>query len=284
MTLDPSLYLNELSPDERRELALIQRARLRVRARSVLADYSRYAFALEPARHHSLMLEALEGVYYGQIRKLLIIAPPGHAKSTYVSIVFPSWYVGNRYNESIIGVTTTDTLGQLYGDTIRTSIEANPDWRSVFPGVEPDKPRGWSKDGFFLKGPKGRPRSNKDATMVFTGAGGPVIGRRASGVIVDDAIDEPTARSELLLEQRKTWIKRSVFSRLKPDGWRILCGTLWAEGDVVDSAMQAGDYVTIHMAALGPGRVVEADVYIPDGVEWRPTGKSREVEDEQGDR
>lgn len=248
----------------------------RRRARTSLVDYARLVFGIEPAAHHRLMLDALQGVFEGAIRKLLIIAPPGHAKSTYASIVFPSFYIGHRYSSSLIGVTTTDTLGRLYGDTVRNVIEQSSEWPRVFPGVTPDRGRGWSSDGFFLQGPKRRPLQAKDAALVFTGAGGPVIGRRADGVVIDDAVDEPTARSETLMEQRKLWIRRSVYSRLKPDGWRIVAGTLWAEGDVVDSAKEAGDFVTILMPAQSPGSIVEADVWIPDGVAWRPQMKYRE--------
>jgi len=223
------------------------------------------------------MLSALDAVERGEIRRLLVIAPPGHAKSTYVSIVFPTWYLGRHPNESLIGVTTTDRLGQLYGDTVRSAIEEGDRFSAVFPDVAPWRERGWSKDGFFIRGPKRRGRDQKDASMVYTGAGGPVIGRRADGVIVDDALDEAVARSELLLEARKTWLARTVFSRLKPNGWRVIAGTLWTEGDVVDSAMQSGEYVTIHLRALSDGPEVSADLWIPNGVTWRPSRPYREA-------
>ncbi len=237
-----------------------------------LSQFSRYVYEIEPNPPATLWIEALEAVERGEIRKLCIIAPPGHAKSTYHSIVFPTWYLGKHPNDSLIGVTTTDGLGKLYGDTVREAIEGNDRFGYVFPDVKPWSERGWSKDGFFLRGPIPRNAEQKDASMVYTGAGGPVIGRRASGVIVDDAVDEATARSETLLEARKIWVKRTAFSRLKPKGWRIVCGTLWAEGDIVDEAMQSGEYVVIHVKAESKGREVDADVWIPNGVKWRPTG------------
>src|SRR6516164_7116117 len=43
----------------------------------------------EPARHHKLIVSRLEAVARGEIRRLMIIAPPGSAKSTYASILFP---------------------------------------------------------------------------------------------------------------------------------------------------------------------------------------------------
>jgi hypothetical protein len=235
-----------------------------------LADTSRYLFRTEPMRHALVWIEALEAVERGEIKRLCFIAPPGHAKSTYVSIEFPTWYLGRHYNHSLIGVTTTDGLGTLYGDTVRTVVD-DPIFQRVFPGVEPDKDRGWAKDGFFIRGPKPRGKAQKDASMIFTGAGGPVIGRRADGIIIDDAVDEATARSETLLEARKLWIRRSVFSRSKPGSWRIICGTLWTEDDVVDSAMRTGEYVTIHMEARSPNEHVAAKLWIPNGVAWRPS-------------
>lgn len=236
-----------------------------------LTEFSRFVFEVEPPVHAAkVWIPALEAIERGEITKLCVIAPPGHAKSTYHSIIFPTWYIGRHYNATLIGITTADPLGKLYGDTIRDVLETSDQFRAVFPGVVPDTKRGWAKDGFFVKGPTPRPRRQKDATMGFFGAGGAVIGRRADGVIIDDAVDEDTARSELLLEQRKTWINRTAFSRLKPGGWRIVCGTMWAEDDVVDSAMRSGEYVVVHMAARSPGAEVEADLWIPNGVAWRP--------------
>ncbi len=253
-----------LAAEELRDALLIRQAT------RDLSAFSRYVFEIEPNPPATLWTQALEAIEAGAIRRLCIIAPPGHAKSTYHSIVFPAWFLGKHPNASLIGVTTTDRLGSLYGDTVRTAIQSNERFRHVFPDVFPWEDRGWSRDGFFIRGPEARDAEQKDASMLYTGAGGPVIGRRADGIIVDDAVDEATARSETLLETRKLWVKRSVFSRLKPNGWRIVCGTLWAEGDVVDEAMQSGEYVVIHVKAVSPDRHVDADVWIPNGVKWRP--------------
>lgn len=247
-------------------------AKARQGAATRLADASRYIFKSEPPDHALVWIEALEAIERRAFTKLCIIAPPGHAKSTYHSIVFPTWYLGAHYNESIIGVTTTDGLGNLYGDTVRSAVEEKGGpFSRIFPGVEPWRDRGWAKDGFFIRGPEARHRDQKDASLIFTGAGGPVIGRRAHGIIIDDAVDEATARSETLLEARKLWIRRSVFSRGRPGAWRIIAGTLWTEDDVVDSAMRTGEYVVVHMEARSPNEHVVAKVWIPNGVAWRPS-------------
>lgn len=267
-----------ITPEFRRSLTKLtdeqlRRATLALTSRMRLPEFSRFVFdTIPPVHAEKVWLPALEGVERGEISKLCVIAPPGHAKSTFHSIIFPAWYIGRHYNETLLGVTTVDPLARLYSDTIRDVIEHNENYALTFPGVVPDKDRAWAKDGFFVKGPTRRSMRQKDATLGFFGAEGAIIGRRADGIIVDDAVDEATARSETKLEARKVWLQRSAFSRLKPGAWRIICGTMWAEDDVVDTAMRSGDYVVIHMQARSPGEVVVADLWIPNGVAWRPSG------------
>jgi hypothetical protein len=216
------------------------------------------------------VIDALEAIERREIRRLLVILPPGHTKSIYVSIVFASWYIGRHRAEHVLGISQTDGLAKLYGETVRNVIEQSDDYRASFPDVQPDYERGWSQDGFFVT----RPVSffDKDPTGFYAGAGGPVIGRRAEGLIVDDPIDQATARSELELANRKNWLKQTAFSRLKPGGWAVIAGTIWVEDDVLDAYSKSGDYVEIREKALSDTRVVTADVRIPAGVDWRPAG------------
>jgi hypothetical protein len=55
---------------------------------------------LKPAKHHRMLLEALQSVAEGQIDRLAIFMPPGSAKSTYASILFPPWYLGHHLAHS----------------------------------------------------------------------------------------------------------------------------------------------------------------------------------------
>lgn len=246
-------------------------AELAARAsRESLPAFSELVFGLTPPLHIRPLIEALEAVEARAINRLLVILPPGHAKSTYCSIVFPAWYVGRHRDQHLIGISTTDKLAGTFGDTVREVIETSNDYRHVFPDAEPDYERGWSQDGFFVRRPWAP--FDKDPTGVYVGAGGSIIGRRADGLLIDDPIDEPVARSETLLEQRKTWLKRSSRSRLKPGAFIVCSGTLWVEDDVVDSYEKSGDFVTIRMQARSASNLVYAEVTIPESVEWRPTG------------
>ena len=65
----------------------------RRRVRASLVEWARFQ-GFEPAKHHRLLIDKLEAVERGEIRRLLVMMPPGSAKSTYGSKLFPAWYPG----------------------------------------------------------------------------------------------------------------------------------------------------------------------------------------------
>jgi hypothetical protein len=237
-------------------------------ARESLYDFWRHVFRYDLPPHIHLMLEALTALEARRITRLIIICPPGHAKSMVTSLAFPAWYIGRHPEHSIIGATTTGRLAELYSDSVADLIESDDRYHGTFPTVRPDRKRGWSRDGLFVT--RRRRPGDKDATLALVGAGGPIIGRRADLMVIDDAVDEPTARSDTRLSARVEWVKRSVRSRLKPNGLLVVAGTIWAEDDVIGSLSELGTFVKITMRALSPTKQVYADVEIPDGIAWRP--------------
>lgn len=265
--------ISRLDRDQVEEAIALAEEKARRVAYASLSAFERYVFRVDPAQVHRVWVEALEAVDAGHVSRLLIVAPPGHAKSTILSIVFPSWYIGRHPTHSLVGVTTTDTLGKLYGDAVANVVEYSEEWQGVFRDVRPDTARGWSKDGRFVRqlGVKRDP-TQKDPTIVYTGAGGGVIGRRANGVIIDDPVDQDTARSDTLLAARRQWVQQSILSRLQPGAWAVCAGTLWAEGDVVDTLRSSGEWVVIRARAISQGREQFVEVEIPDRVKWRPRG------------
>jgi hypothetical protein len=60
-----------------------------------LRGWARYALqntGQTPARHHMLLLDRLESLSQGEIDRLMVLMPPGSAKSTYASVLFPAWW------------------------------------------------------------------------------------------------------------------------------------------------------------------------------------------------
>jgi hypothetical protein len=59
--------------------------------RNSLTEWARHK-GFEPAPHHQLFITEIEAFLKSEDEVLLLFAPPGSAKSTYVSVLLPSWY------------------------------------------------------------------------------------------------------------------------------------------------------------------------------------------------
>jgi hypothetical protein len=69
----------------------------------------RFAKAVMPAYEidpcHQLMIEHVEDLLSGKIKKLVIITPPRHGKTTLGNVVAPAYALGRNPTETIITVS-----------------------------------------------------------------------------------------------------------------------------------------------------------------------------------
>ena len=206
----------------------------------------------KPARHHRVWIERITALVEGRSakRKLLILAPPGHAKSTWVSLIFPPWYLGNHPDESILFFTSADTMARQFGGTVKGTLEASEKHMLAFPNprCRPDQERGWSSDGLYLVGVEA---SSKDPSYRAVGYGASVVGGRAHGIILDDPLTQEQAQSAVHQLSAKTYHDMTVDSRLHPQGWEIAIMTRWHEADLASHLMGKADWDTLVMPAIG---------------------------------
>ena len=81
--------------------------------------------------HHLLWLDCLQKVEDGSIKRLLGLWPPGSAKSTYTSVVFPTHYLGRFPKRSVILASYGSDLPKKFGRRAR-SIVQQPNYRQIF--------------------------------------------------------------------------------------------------------------------------------------------------------
>jgi hypothetical protein len=74
-----------------------------------------------PARHHRLIIDKLERVARGEIDRLALFLPPGSAKSTYATILYPAWYLAQG-GAAIIAASHTAELAERWGRRTRNLI------------------------------------------------------------------------------------------------------------------------------------------------------------------
>jgi hypothetical protein len=92
--------------------------------RRSLTEWARYK-GFEPAKHHHLIISEIEAFLAGDDEVLLLFAPPGSAKSTYVSILLPSWYLANNPTHSILAATHSVEFAERWGRRVRNDIAAD---------------------------------------------------------------------------------------------------------------------------------------------------------------
>lgn len=211
-----------LTVEEELELITLMEAELYERAQDSLAVYAEEILELPPARHHLLMIEALEDVEAGLIDVLIMTLPPGSAKSSYGSVVFPSWYLGRNPTRCIIAASHTAELAERFGRKVRNNIKSDIH-ANVFPTSK------LSSDSTAA----GRWDTSLGGEYFAAGVGGSITGRRADLFLCDDPIksredaDSPTVR-----QKQWDWWRDDVSTRLKPGAAVVLIMTRWHEDDL----------------------------------------------------
>jgi predicted phage terminase large subunit-like protein len=207
----------------------------RRKAKSSLHSFIEYIeYGVTPAKHHALIIDRLEAVERGDIRRLMLFLPPGSAKSTYASVLFPPWYLGRNPGNSIIGASHTSELADRFGRRVR-NIVGTAEYNNVFDAQ-------LSADSAAA----GRWEMTSGSEYYAVGVGGSVTGRRADLGIIDDPVkSREDADSEISRNKVWEWYKADFYTRLKPNASIILIMTRWHEDDLagrlLEDAKNGGD-------------------------------------------
>ena len=181
-----------------------------------------------PARHHKLLMDRLTLVAEGAIDRLMVLMPPGSAKSTYASLIFPAWWLARQPTSSVIAASHTAELADHFGRQLRNLVAERRDTL-----------------GYGLAGDSRaahRFRTTEGGEYFATGINGPVTGRRADLVVIDDPIKSHSeAASELARAHLWDWYRAELTTRLKPRGRIILVMTRWHEDDLGGRLLASGD-------------------------------------------
>lgn len=149
----------------------------------------------------------------------MLFLPPGSAKSTYGSVLFPPWYLAQGAHRSIIAASHTAELAERWGRKVRNLVA---DHQPLL--------------GFGVSGDNkaaGRWETDEEGEYYAAGVGGSITGRRADLAIIDDPVrSREDADSKLIRDKQWDWYKFDLGTRLKPSAAVILIQTRWHEDDL----------------------------------------------------
>ena len=204
--------------------------------RESLTEWCRFA-GFEPAKHHKILIEALEAVECGDIRKLAVFMPPGSAKSTYASILFPPWLMQRQPKANLLAASHTTELAEKWGRRVRNLVNQH----SETLGIAPDP----------LSQAAGRWALTSGAEYYSAGVGTGIAGFRAKYGIIDDPIrSRQDADSELIRDRIWDWYINDFRTRLVPGAAEILIQTRWHEDDLAGRALNHSKWHVISLPAI----------------------------------
>jgi len=173
------------------------------------------------AELHRRIAAGLERVESSVCRRLMIFVPPRHGKSMLTSEHFPAWYLGRNPSKSIVCATYAQDLADDFGRKVRNQM-IDPLYRKVFDcEVSPDSAS------------SSRIATMQHGSYFAVGIGGPLTGRGANVLIVDDPHkDRAEAESETFRKRAKDWFQAVAYTRLMGKGSIVVMMTRWHEDDL----------------------------------------------------
>lgn len=203
----------------------------RERRASLLAwsTYRRAQYGQVPAQHHRLLLDLVQKAIDGLLvhsetgnpcRNLIVLMPPGSAKSTYISIDTPPWYFNRKPGNRILACSYAADLIESFSRECRNTVKA--EHKVLGYNLSPDSTavHEWS--------------TTNRCTYRCAGVGAGISGRRADLGYIDDYIGtEEDADSKTVRDKQWTWYNGDFWPRLKPDAVQIIVANRRHEEDLV---------------------------------------------------
>lgn len=208
-----NLHVSPVSPQQAASELLRRRA-----IRRSLTEWARYK-GFEPAPHHAYIIAQIEAFLDSDDEVLLIFAPPGSAKSTYVSRLVPPLYMARHPEHNILAATHSVEFAERWGRLVRNDIALDGKVLGVALSADNSAAARWAL--------------TSGGEYYGVGAGTGIAGFRANLGIGDDFFgSREDAWSETVRRKRWDWYLDDFSARLKPNAKRILINTRWHEEDV----------------------------------------------------
>lgn len=204
-------------------------------ARQSLASWAKVC-GFEPAKHHLLLIDKLEAVVRGDIKKLMIFLPPGSAKSTYSSVLFPPWYLAQKKDASILTASHSADLATFFGRRSRNLIQDKEKVLGYALRKDSQAADEWT--------------TNNGGVFFCAGVGGRIAGRRADLGLIDDPVgSKEDAYSKVIRDGVWDWFRFDFRTRLKPNAATILIMTRWHEDDLAGRllAAESGEWTVVNL-------------------------------------
>ncbi len=181
----------------------------------------------QPFSHLILIAEKLQQIQHKQCRRLIVMMPPRHGKSEFISKYFPAWYLLRNPNKRVILASYESDFAASWGRKARELVE---EFGPVF-GVNL-RQDSHAANRWDLK--------DRNGGMQTAGVRGPLTGKGMDIGIVDDYTkNDEEANSETYREKAWDWFLSTFSTRLHKGGSMVVVATRWHEDDIIGRLLKA---------------------------------------------
>lgn len=159
--------------------------------------------------HLHALAEHLEATVRGDIKNLMILVPPRTSKTSFVSILFPTWVWTQMPRARFVYASYGETLALASAGTCREVFDSN--WYKERWGHRATLSKHQANKGFFS--------TVQGGCRIATSIGAKVTGFGGDFIILDDP--NSAFESETTRVTTNNWITASWFSRLDPGGLKV---------------------------------------------------------------
>ena len=184
----------------------------------------------KPAKHLAYLdraiTESIEQAGAGQLDGLVVSMPPQHGKSELCSKYLPAWYLGSYPDRRVILTSYEADFAATWGRKSRDLLEEHGQLFGVRVSKQSSAVHRWDLAG-------------RDGGMTTAGVGGPITGRGAHLLVVDDPIkNDEEARSATCRQKQWDWWQSTASTRLRPGGLPIVIQTRWHRDDLTGRILE----------------------------------------------
>ena len=152
--------------------------------------------------------------------RIIVSMPPRHGKSELLSVGTPQWFLENYSDRHIILTSHTAELSSNFSRRVRDELREREALVTV--RIRKDV----SKIAHFM--------TTKGGSLFSAGVGGPITGRGAHLLLVDDFIKTSEEAESVTIRQKiNDWFKSVALTRLEPGGTCIILATRWHKHDLI---------------------------------------------------
>lgn len=192
-----------------------------------------------PARHLMYISTKVATAIARGNGRIIISLPPRHGKSELVTKNVPIWTLENYGQKNVILCSYGAELSTDFGRKVRDLIKDNQQHLNLRIRPDAERVNNWL--------------TNQGGAMMSVGLGGPITGRGADVLIIDDYIKEiKESLSQAHRDYIWDWFTTTAYTRLEPGATVIIIATRWHHDDLIGRILKnfPGDWENIVIPAI----------------------------------